>query len=96
MSSFEAQCVVGEDHFCIEVPTDCSVGDALKVASGFLEQSEGRVKDLWLWDADVELNCDHLFADYGEPEGIYQVFIGGNCPEGTLLNSSESALRSLG
>jgi hypothetical protein len=32
MSSFEVRCVVGEDHFCIEVPNDCSVGDVLKKA----------------------------------------------------------------
>jgi hypothetical protein len=91
MSSFDVQCVVGEFHFCIEVPTDCSVGYVLKKA---LEHSEA--KDASLWYSDVELNCEHLFADYFEPEGIYQVRVGGNIPEGTLLKSTESKVRSLG
>jgi hypothetical protein len=91
MSSFEVQCAVGEDHFCIEVPHDCSVGDVLRKAS---EHSD--VKSASLWHSDVELNCDHLFADYYEPEGIYQVKLGGNIQENTLLKSSESQVRSLG
>jgi hypothetical protein len=91
MSSFEVQCVVGEDHFCIEVPNDCSVGDVLKKAS-----EHSGVKGVSLWYSDVELNCDHLFADYFEPEGVYQVKVGGNIREGTLLKSSESKLEPLG
>jgi hypothetical protein len=64
----------------------------LKKAS---EHSEVKVKDASLWYSDVELNCDHLFADYFEPEGVYQVRI-GNIQEGTLLKSSEAQVRSLG
>jgi hypothetical protein len=63
----------------------------LKKASQHLE-----VKGVSLWYSDVELNCEHLFADYYEPEGVYQVKVGGNIQEGTLLNSSESKVRSLG
>jgi hypothetical protein len=91
MSSFEVQCVLGEDCFCIEVPTNCSVGDVLKKAS---EHSE--LKGASLWYSGIELNCDHLFADYFEPEGVYQVKLGGNIRKGTLLKSSESKVRSLG
>jgi hypothetical protein len=54
------------------------------------------MKVVSLWYSDVELNCDHLFADYYEPEGVYQVRLGGNIPGGTLLESSESKVRSLG
>jgi hypothetical protein len=91
MGSFEVQCVVGEYHFCIEVPNDCSVGDVLKKAS-----EHSGVKDVSLWYSGVELNCDHLFADYFEPDGVYQVKVGGNISEGTLLKSSESKVKSLG
>jgi hypothetical protein len=42
------------------------------------------------------LNCDHLFAGYFEPEAVYQVKVGVNIPEGTLLNSSEAKLTPLG
>jgi hypothetical protein len=42
------------------------------------------------------LNCDHLFADYYEPDGVYQVKIGRDIPEGTLLKSRESKVRSFG
>jgi hypothetical protein len=91
MSSFDVQCVVGEFHFCIEVPTDCSVGDVLKKA---LEHSD--LKGASLWYSDVELNCEHLFADYFEPEGVYQVKVGGIVQEDTLLKASESKVRSLG
>jgi hypothetical protein len=91
MSVFEVQCTVGRDHFCIEVPNDCSVGDVLKKVS---EQSG--LKGVSLWYSDIALNLDHLFADYFEPEGVYQVKLGGNIPEGTLLNSSESKVRALG
>jgi hypothetical protein len=91
MSNFEVQCVVGEDHFCIEVPTDCSVGHLLKKASEY-----SGVKGMSLWYADIELNCDHLFADYFEPDGVYRVKVGANIREGTLLKSNESRVRSLG
>jgi hypothetical protein len=37
MSSFEVKRALGEDQFCIDVPTDCSVGDVLKKIS---ERSE--------------------------------------------------------
>jgi hypothetical protein len=93
MSSFEVQCVAGEDQFCIEVPANCTVGDVLKKAS---EYSGIRADSASLWYSDVELNCDHLFADYFEPDGVYQVKVGGNIQEGTLLKSSESKVRSLG
>jgi hypothetical protein len=83
MSMFEVQCVAGEDHFCIEVPTDCLVGDVLKKAS---EHSE--LKGASLWYSDIELNCDHLFADYYEPEGVCQVKVRGSIPEGTSLKLS--------
>jgi hypothetical protein len=66
MSSFEVHCVVGEDHFIIEVPNDCSVGDVLKKVS-----EHSGVKSASLWYSDIELNCDHLFADYYEAEGVY-------------------------
>jgi hypothetical protein len=85
------QCVVGEDHFCIDVPADCSVGDVLKKAS-----EHSKVKGASLWYSDIELNCEHLFADYFEPDGVYQVKVGGNIQEGTLLKWSESKVRSLG
>jgi hypothetical protein len=80
MSCFEVQCVVGEDHFCIEVPNDCSVGDVLKKAS---EHSGIKADSASLWYSDVELNCEHLFAGYFEPDGVYQAMAGGNIPEGT-------------
>jgi hypothetical protein len=91
MGSFEVKCAVGERHFCIEVPIDCSVGDVLKKMS---EQSE--VKGAILWLSDIPLNLEHLFADYFEPEAIYHVKIGWSFPEGILLNSNEVKLRSLG
>jgi hypothetical protein len=93
MSSFEVQSVVSEDHFRIEVPTDRSVGDVLRKAS---EHSEVKMKSASLWYSEVELNYDHLFADYYEPDGVYQVKVGGNIQEATLLKSSESKVRSLG
>jgi hypothetical protein len=37
-----------------------------------------------------------MFADYFEPDGVYQVRVGWNCPEGTLLKSSESQVKALG
>jgi hypothetical protein len=91
MSSFEVQSVAGEDHFCIEVPNDCSVGDVLKKAS-----EHSGVKGASLWYSDIELNCGNLFADYFEPERIYQVRVEGDIPDGTLLKSSEAKLRPLG
>jgi hypothetical protein len=91
MSSFEVQCGVGEDRFCIEVPTDCSVGDVLKKAS-----QHSMVEGISLWYSDIELNCDHLFADYFEPEAVYQIKPEGNYPEGTLLKSNEPKLKPLG
>jgi hypothetical protein len=93
MGGFEVQCVVGKDHFCLEVPTDCSVGDVLNNAS---EYSGVKDKGVSLWYSEVELHCDHVFADYYEPDGVYQVRVGGNIKEGTLLKSSESKVRSLG
>jgi hypothetical protein len=57
---------------------------------------ESRAKGVSLWFSDIRLNDDHLFADYFEPEGIYQVRVGGNWPEGSLLNRNECKLRSLG
>jgi hypothetical protein len=91
MSSFEVKCALGEHRFCVEVPTDYSVGDVLKKIS---EQSE--VKAVSLWCSDIPLNLEHLFADYFEPEVIYHVKVGGNVPDGSLLNSNEAKLRSLG
>jgi hypothetical protein len=91
MSSFEVQCIVGEDRFCIEVPTDSTVGYVLKKVSEL-----SGVKGISFWFSDAELKCDHLFADYFEPEGVYQVMIGGNIQGGTLLKSSVSKVRSLG
>jgi hypothetical protein len=93
MSNFEVRCVAGEDHFCIEVPMDCSVGDVLEKAS---EHSGVNVKDASLWCSDVELIYDHLFADYFEPEAIYQLKLAWNYPEDTLLSSSQWKLRRLG
>jgi hypothetical protein len=54
------------------------------------------VKGVSLWLSDIPLNLEHLFADYFESEAIYHVKIGGNFPEGSLLNSNESKLRPLG
>jgi hypothetical protein len=90
MATFEVRCCMGDDQFCIEVPTDCSVGDVLKKASG---QSE--VKGVSLWYSDIVLNIDHLFADYFEPETVYHVRLGGNYAKGTLWNSSEANLTAV-
>jgi hypothetical protein len=89
--SFEVKCVVGEDHFCIEVPIDSSVGEVLKKASG-----HSGMKGVSLWYSDIPLNCDHQFADYFEPDVIYHVRVGGNYPNGVLLNSNEAKLSVLG
>jgi hypothetical protein len=89
--SFKVQITVGEDHFCIEVTADCSVGDVLRKASKY-----SRAKGGTLWYSDIRLNDDHLFADYFEPEIVYQVKVGGNFQDGTLLNSNEAKLRPLG
>jgi hypothetical protein len=70
MSDCEVQRVVDEDRDCIEVPTEYSVGDALKKASW---QSE--VKGVSLWHSGVELNLDHLFADHFEPEAIHHTVV---------------------
>jgi hypothetical protein len=84
---------MGGDHLGIQVPNDCSVGDVLKKA---LEHSGVKVNDVSFWYSDIELNCDHLFADYFEPDGVYQVNVGGNIPEGTLLCANDTALGALG
>jgi hypothetical protein len=91
--SFEVQCIVDEDHFRIEVPTDCSVGDVLKKAS---EHSDSKVKGASLWYSDIELNCGHLFADYFEPERVYEVMVDGHIPKGTLLRTDKAKLQPLG
>jgi hypothetical protein len=77
MSTFRVKCAVGDHHFCIEVPTNCSVNDVLKKASDHAE-----VKGVSLWYSDVPLSCEHLFADYFEPEIVYHVRM---YPDGTLL-----------
>jgi hypothetical protein len=77
MSWFEVQCAAGEYHFRIEVPVDCSVGDSLKKASEQSDQAGVKAQGASLWYSDVELNCDHAFADYYEPEAVYQVKVAG-------------------
>jgi hypothetical protein len=91
MSVFEVQCIVGGDRFCIVVPNDCSVGDVLKKVS---EQSG--VKAVSLWHSGIPLNLEHLFADYFEPDAIYHVRVGGNYPDGSLLNCCETKLKAIG
>jgi hypothetical protein len=91
IKAFAVQCTVGEDHFCIEVPTDCSVGDVLKKAS---EHSE--TKGTSLWHSDIPLTLDRPFADYFEPDGIYHVKLAGNYPEGSLMTFNETKLKRLG
>jgi hypothetical protein len=91
MENFEVQCAIGDDHFCIEVPTNCSVGDVLKKASERL-----KIMGVSLWYSHVPLNCEHLFADYFETDVVYQVKVGEIIRKGTLLKSSESKLRSFG
>jgi hypothetical protein len=91
MGSFKVKCALGEDHFCIEVPTDCSVLDVLKKASEY-----AKAEGVSLWYSDIRLNSDQLFADHFEPDAIYQVKTEGNCTEGTLMNSSSVNLTALG
>jgi hypothetical protein len=79
------------DHFCIEVPTKCSVGDVLKKA---WERSDMNGESLWC--SDVRLDLDHLFADYFEPEATYDVRPGLSYPEGSLLESNDAKLTAIG
>jgi hypothetical protein len=53
-------------------------------------------KGVSLLCSDIPLNLGHLFADCFEPEAIYQVRIGGNYPKGSLLNSCETGLSTIG
>jgi hypothetical protein len=71
LSFFDAHCVLGDGHFCTEVPTKCSVCDVLKWAP---EQSE--MKGVSLWRSGVELNLDLLFVDHFEPEAICDMKVG--------------------
>jgi hypothetical protein len=89
--SFEVKCAVEGDQVSIEVPTDCSVSDVLKKAS-----EHSGVTGVSLWYCDVQLNFGHLFADYFEPETVYYVKVGGNFPDGTLLDSNETKLKLIG
>jgi hypothetical protein len=93
MSSIEVKCAVGQDYFCIEVPTGCSVSEVLKKAS---EQKDVRARGLSLWSSEVELNSDERFAGFFEPAAVYHVKLGGGCPEGTLLKATEAKLKPLG
>jgi hypothetical protein len=90
---FEVQCLFGENSFCVEVPVNCSVNDMLRRA---LEHSETSANRASLGYSDIPLDGDEIFADYFEPDAVYQVRVGRNCPEGTLLSASESEVKALG
>jgi hypothetical protein len=91
MASFNTECVVGEDRVYIEVPVNCSAGDAMKKAS----EVTGR-KGVSIWCSDVRLVCDQMFADYFEPEAIYVIKLGDDFPEGSLMLSSSEKLGGFG
>jgi hypothetical protein len=91
MTSFEVQCMIREDRVCIEVPTDCSVGDVVKKVSE-VTGKKGRS----IWSSDIRLDCEHLFADHFEPEAIYVIKFGNDFPEGSLLLSSREKLEGFG
>jgi hypothetical protein len=67
-TSFEVHCMIGEDRICIDVPTDCSVGDVVKKVF----EVTGK-KGVSIWSSDIRLGCEHLFAGYFEPEATYVI-----------------------
>jgi hypothetical protein len=91
MTSFEVQCMIGEDRVCIEIPTDCSVGDVMKKVS----EVTGK-KGVSIWSCDILLNCEHLFADHFEPEATYVVKVDNDFPEGSLMLTSSDKLEGFG
>jgi hypothetical protein len=91
MTSFEVQCTIGEDRVCIEVPADCSVGDVLKK----VWEVTGK-KGISIWSSDIRLDCDHLFADYFEPEATDMIKVGSDLPEGSLMLASNEKLEGFG
>jgi hypothetical protein len=91
MTSFEVQCMIGEDRVCIEVPEDCSVGDVMKK----VYEVTGK-KGVSIWSSDIRLDCEQMFADYFEPEATYVVKLVGDFPEGSLMLSSGEKLGGFG
>jgi hypothetical protein len=83
MGYFTVRCAIGEDCVDVEVPTDSSVGDVLQGAS----EKSGK-KGTSIWFSDIQLNCEHLFADYFEPEAMSLIRLGHDYPDGSLLQSS--------
>jgi hypothetical protein len=90
VSGFSVQCAIGDDQICIEVPTDGSVGDVLRVAS----DATGK-KCMSIWNADWRMDCQELFADYFEPEATYLIKLEHDCVGGLMLVSGEK-LESFG
>jgi hypothetical protein len=91
MTSFDVQCMIGEDHVCIEVPDDCSVGDVMKKVS-----EVRRKKGASIWFSDICLDCDHLSADYFEPETTYVIKHVNDFPKGSLMLTSSEKLEGFG
>jgi hypothetical protein len=91
MTSFEVQCTVGEDHVCIEVPTNCSVGDVVKKAF----EVTGK-KGLSIWSSDIRLDCGQLFANYFEPEATYVIKLANDFADGSLMLTSSEKLEGFG
>jgi hypothetical protein len=91
MTSFEVQCMIGEDRVCIEVPTDCSGGDVVKKAS----EVAGR-KGVSIWSSDIRLDGEHPFADYFEPEATYVIKLVNDLPESSLMLTSSEKLEGFG
>jgi hypothetical protein len=91
MTSFEVHCMIGEDRVCIEVPTDCSVGDVVKKVS----EVTGK-KGVSIWSSVLHLDCDQLFADHFEPEATYVIRLVNDFPEEGLMLTSSEKLESFG
>jgi hypothetical protein len=91
MTSFEVQCMIGEDRVCIEVRTDCSVGDVMKKVS----EVTGK-KGASIWSSDIRLDCEHPFADYFESEATYVIKLVNEYPEGSLMLTSSEKLEGFG
>jgi hypothetical protein len=91
MTSFEVQCMIGEDRVRVEVPNDCSVGDVMRIVS----EVTGK-KGVSIWSSDIRLDCEHLFADYFEPEATYVIKVVSDFPEGSLMLSSSEKLEGFG
>jgi hypothetical protein len=49
-----------------------------------------------MWASDMRLDCDHLFADYFEPDATYLIKLVYDFPEGSLMLKCGAKMESCG